>query len=269
MYENTTWKHDWEMRDLELRIKRCLDRVVPILIILAIMVGMQQVINYLSYDHRGPSGVVVDWSEKIGLEEEFARMILWYAVQVALTLVFLRMLVRKPLRQIGFSMVSLKSSLRYIAAFVIGYPLASLTIWSILKSIGLNILPPELSDKSTAYLMKDFLCFGLLPGVGEEPFFRVFVIQFLASTTFRKADLDDQKTSAYLIILSGVLFALGHVFVSWSPFYLSYDVLQMLTAFILGLFYAFAYIHTKSILVPVVTHNYSDLVHRLATFFLG
>ncbi|WP_238322750.1 CPBP family intramembrane glutamic endopeptidase [Gorillibacterium massiliense] len=231
---------------------------------------MQQVTNYLSYDARGPSAFIVEALQRWGLEAEFTQMILWYVVQIAFTYLLLKGIFRKPLTELGFNLRSFTSSLRFIFAFIILYPILYMGIGKLLIDMGANGFTAGLGTVSRLYLIKEFMCYGLLPGTGEEPFFRVFVIQllFLAFGNGDHHEPVERKTKGVLILLSSIFFSIGHIFISWAPFSLHYDPLQLALAFGLGIIYSIMYLRTKSILAPVVCHNFSDLFYRLAIRFI-
>lgn len=73
----------------------------------------------------------------------------------------------------------------------------------------------------------------------------------------------------WIVFISAICFSYGHIYISsWIPFKITYNVLQLFSAFVLGIFYAITYIKTKSILTAVVCHGYSDLVVRLGNYIL-
>ena len=238
-------------------------RSIPIIIILVIIFSMQQLINYFSYDFRGPSGVVVDFLSKLGLEVEFTRMIIWNIMQLVITVILTKLFIKKSFKDIGYNFNNIALSFKYIIIFILSYPVLCFIGLLVLENYGMNIVPAVFNNQSLNYIIKDLLAYGTLPGIGEEPLFRVFIIQFLVLTTFKKSSLDNRKTRLCLIILSSVFFSLGHIFISWSPFYLKFNVVQLILAFILGIFYSAVYLKTKSIFAPIICHNYSDFISRL------
>lgn len=241
-----------------------------ILILLIILYGIQHLVNYLSYDYRGPSGYIVNLISGLGLEEVFTRFILWDVLQIAITFICIRLLLKKSLKELGFNLKNHQSGIKYILVFFLTYPLIVTIAWFfIYQFAGTNALVGGIQNQPIDYVIKDLLVYGLLPGFGEEPLFRVFVIQFLLVTVFTGKDLSYKNTRLWIIIMSAICFAYGHIYiVSWAPFKINYDVIQLFTAFALGVFYAISYIKTKSILVAVVCHNYSDFIVRLGSYFL-
>ncbi|QWU14843.1 hypothetical protein SAMN04487895_10913 [Paenibacillus sophorae] len=237
------------------------------ILLIVIMLVMQQAVNYLSYDYRGPSGYALRMLSKVGYAEPFARMLLWYGVQIGITFVLIKLFLSRPLHELGFNWKNVRAGLRLIGIFLILYPLAYLSLRGLLVYEGIYSPTGELQHQSTAYIITDLLTYGMLPGIGEEPFFRIFVIEYLAVYVF--AGLRDRKMKWLLATVSSLLFSLGHVFVFWSPFSLQYNGVQLIHAFLLGYWYCYMYFKTESIAAPVICHNYSDFVYRLASWMLG
>ena len=241
-----------------------------ILALLVILYGIQHFINFLSYDYRGPSGLFVKLFAGVGLEENLSRFILWDILQIAITFICFTLFFRKTLKELGFNLLNLKAGMVYISRFFLVYPLIVAAIWFVIyRTAGSTALTGGVSDQPISYMVKDILVYSLLPGFGEEPLFRVFVIQILLTQVFRGTDLSDGSTRKWLIFISSAFFAYGHIYItSWAPFQVSLNVLQLVAAFALGIFYANTYIRTKSILPAVVCHNYSDFISRLGSYIL-
>lgn len=150
------------------------------------------------------------------------------------------------------------------------YPLVVAAAWLIIyKLAGIDSLIGGITQRSVEYIIKDLLIYGLMPGLGEEPLFRVLVIQFLLLTVYKGKEIDDKNIRIGIILISAICFAYGHIYiVSWAPFSVNYNVIQLVTSLGLGVFYAITYIKTKSILTAIVCHNYSDLVVRAGSYIL-
>lgn len=239
-------------------------------ILVCIIIALQQGINYLSYDVSGPSRLVIQPLVGLGLEEPLARALYWYVLQIGFSLVLIRLIIRKDFREVGFTLQNGKSSTRFILWFIIIYTLTAVLAWfGIYKIWGLEPLLKDVGLSPISYIVKDVALFGLLPGPGEEPLFRVFVIQFILMVAYNGKTELSESTKWVLIIVSSFLFSSAHVFVlSFFPLQLKYDMFQLVIAFILGLYYSFSYLYTKSILSAVVCHNYSDLIVRVGTYLI-
>jgi len=251
-----------------LKVKRWSRNSTWIFILLVLLYAVQHAVNFLSYDLRGPSQYLVKTISGIGLEEEFVRFALWDFFQICITLLCLKVFFKKPLHEMGFNLQNPKQATKYILHFVWVYPLLVAGLWLVIYNLaGADALVGGTREPSAAYMIKDVLMYGLLPGLGEEPLFRVLVIQFLLSTVFKEKDLSDRNTRLGIILISALCFAYGHIYiVSWVPFEITYTATQLLAAFGLGIFYAVTYIRTKSILAAVICHNYSDFIYRLGYY---
>jgi len=244
--------------------------LVALIFLVVLIICLQQVINYLSYDRKGPSAAVVRMLGMAGLEEPLARALYWYVLQIAFSLLLIRLIIRRPFRDVGFNLYNMKSSRTIISLFIPIYTIVVVLAWYGMARIwGVGMILSGVESQTLTYRMKDIAIFSLLPGPGEEPLFRIFVIQFLLMVLYSGKDAEIRVSKVFLIIISSLLFALAHVFVlSFVPLQLKYSVLQVVTSFVLGMVYAYSYLHTKSILAAVVCHNYTDFVVRFGAYLL-
>jgi membrane protease YdiL (CAAX protease family) len=255
---------------MEFFMRSILRRLWPFLFIPLVLFIFQQSINYLSYDLRGPSQYVVAPLMRLGLAEELARAVYWYVLQIAFSLLLIKLTIRKKFREIGFNFDHSALSLRIIIGFVLIYTVVVAVSWyGLYRAFGVQAIIGGAQTKPLSYMLKDMAVYGLLPGPGEEPLFRVFIIQLLLMTTYEGLPVKSRRAVVGVVVLSSLFFALGHVFVlSLSPLQLKYDVLQLVTATVLGVFYAISYLKTGSILAAVVCHNYSDFIVRVGMYLV-
>lgn len=241
-----------------------------LIFLVVLIVCLQQVINYLSYDLSGPSAVMVRMLGMLGLEEPLARALYWYVLQITFSLLLIKLIIRRSFRDVGFNLYNMKSSRTIIFRFIPIYTVVVVLAWyGMAKIWGVGMILSGVEPQTLVYQVKDIAIFSLLPGPGEEPLFRVFVIQFLLMVLYRGKNTEIRSTKVFLIVVSSLLFALAHVFVlAFIPLQLKYSVLQVATSFALGLVYAYSYLHTKSILAAVVCHNYTDFVVRFGAYLL-
>lgn len=97
----------------------------------------------------------------------------------------------------------------------------------------------------------------LLSGPSEEWIFRSFGIGLLW-LLFPKRLLNGRLSYANLMI--AIVFALAHVSVWIDPFRLTYNPVQLIYAFVLGLIYGDCYEKTGSILYPMALHSISNVI---------
>ncbi len=253
--------------------KRCVwlcKLLVSLMVLVAVIVCLQQVINYLSYDLRGPSSAVVRLLGVVGLEEPLARALYWYVLQMGFSLMLIKLVIRRSFHDVGFNLHNKQSSRTIMLRFIPIYTVVVVLAWLAMARIwGVGMILGGVEPQTLAYQMKDIAIFSLLPGPGEEPLFRVFVIQVLLMVLYSGKDAETRAAKLFLIVVSSLLFALAHVFVlSFVPLQLKYSVLQVATSFVLGMVYAYSYLHTKSIVAAVVCHNYTDFVVRFGAYVL-
>ncbi len=240
------------------------------IVLLILLYLIQHFVNFLTYDNNGPSTYLIKFFSPLGIQEEFIRFALWYVYQIIITFICFKLFFRKSLKELGFNFQNYKMGIKYISLFLIAYTLINaIACLIIYKLSGVDLLIAGLTNKPLSYIIQDILLYGTLPGLGEEPLFRVFVIQFLLITIFKGKDLSDKNTRIWIVIISAICFTYGHIYiVSWAPFRINYSVIQLFTAFALGIFYAITYIKTKSILAAVVCHNYSDFIYKLGSYMI-
>jgi membrane protease YdiL (CAAX protease family) len=105
---------------------------------------------------------------------------------------------------------------------------------------------------------------GIFVGPSEEVLFRGLLVTYLMTAIpgrvfFRKYDV-----SAGGIIVA-LIFALAH-FGSFFTRSLPMALGQMVYAFVLGVFYAYWFEKSKSLLAPIIGHNVSDVVEYILIF---
>lgn len=244
--------------------------IVAVMLLVFVIVLFQQVINYLTYDLDGPSTPVIALLARLGFEESLGRAVYWYVLQIVFSLLLIKLVIRKKFTDVGFNLHNGRLSRRLLLWFFPGFLLAAAMSWyGLYALLGIEAITGGVEARTVSYMVKDIAIFGLLPGPGEEPLFRVFVIQFLIMVVFKGKEVLLRWEKAVLIVVSSILFMAGHVFVlSFAPLQLKYDVLQLVISFSLGVFYAFSYLYTKSLVVPIVCHNYTDLVVRAGSYLL-
>jgi membrane protease YdiL (CAAX protease family) len=73
-----------------------------------------------------------------------------------------------------------------------------------------------------------------------------------------------------VIVLSSLYFALAHVYFTVEPFRLTHiDYLQLVTAFACGVFYATAFLRTKSLLAPFLAHNFANTSATICGYIIS
>ncbi|WP_339287502.1 CPBP family intramembrane glutamic endopeptidase [Paenibacillus sp. FSL E2-0201] len=238
-------------------------------ILIVIIYSLQYVFNFLTYDINGPMTWMMSHSERLANNTDFISAFSWYLVQFLITCLLIHYFLRKGIKEVGFSTLNLQLSMKYIKYFILIFPFVVVICCALIYStLGLQPLIEQYEGRNVIYAVKDIMIFGTLPGLSEEPFFRIFVIQFFLLFWFKRFNSLSPNGINMMVFLSSFYFMLGHIFINWSPFYLKYDVIQLITAFILGIYYTVTYLKTKSILASIVCHSYSDFIIYLMGYLL-
>jgi membrane protease YdiL (CAAX protease family) len=191
-------------------------------------------------------------------------------VQITLAIVLGQWLVGKDVAIIGINTQNVKQTFRYIGIFV----LAILTIILLYLFISRQFIPnlwqemryakiPEPAGIATKLFFQ-----SIFPGLGEELLFRGFLI----SLFIKKLNLNIDRTGSKILVsvISALFFSIAHIYFQLMPLQIVHiDVTQLLLAFFCGIFYSLMFINTKSLLGPVVSHNFSNVSMTIAGYIIA
>lgn len=179
-----------------------------------------------------------------------------HAVQLLMTLLA-AWLLGFSLRDIGFnlnerrqSLAMLRSFLGYFVAFVVAghvilFFLASAPEWG--RPLDLRNVGGELAFKA------------LLSGTAEEPLFRGLVMMLLWRSWKGEARWLGIRISHAGLLATG-LFIAAHIGFTLFPLRLTFfSPIQLVQAAILGFFYAVVFDRTRSLLTPILAHNFANV----------
>ncbi len=189
----------------------------------------------------------------------FAWVSIQHVIQLIITLLIMKFYFKSRLRDWGFNLENRKNAYKIIVSCTV--------IFIVIKAAHSLIIVASGGDAGNfTYMSSVKNAFGyygfeaFLSGTCEEPLFRAFIILVVAQSwkgSFRIGKLD--ITSAGII--SAVLFTIAHINYTIFPFrIISLNPLQLLTAFCLGFVYAVVFQKTKSLLLPIVLHNLSNVI---------
>lgn len=236
------------MGSIKVWTRRLLDLVLVLLII--------HFLGWSSYTISNRLGIYI---LSIGNESFYITKALQRLIQLVFVIVLMKLLFKKTLKEWGFNLnnakTGLKLFLKFLPAFFIIELLFLLFLKFILKdNVGIGYTPRLLN------LLVIFGFQGLFTGTSEEPVFRGMVIGVLKRSWNMRLKLLKCEIEI-TTILSAIIFAIAHMEFSFSPFRVIYwNYWQMLTAFLLGLYYAYAFEKTKSLLNPILSHNASNVI---------
>jgi uncharacterized protein len=164
----------------------------------------------------------------------------------------------RSLRGWGFNLDNRSSSLRHLKLFAI-YSTGYLVIQNVVFHF---VAPPIWIDfPLTLENVSGYLGFQLLlSGTSEEPLFRGFVMvmlypAFAGSINLKKLQIPHAG------LIAAVFFMFAHIQFSIWPFQII-EMLpnQLVLSFFLGIYYAVVFHQTRSLLTPILTHNYVNFL---------
>ncbi len=231
-------------------MKKILVLVLAIIIAFAIPYGFAKVIsNFIMEDFVGSGAVYYFLS---ALSHRFIQ----FAIAVG---VFVFIFKGKNVKM-GFNFEDIISKLKLFRWVFIIWPILTLAFFLLATTYieGFNeylsnLYPVEV-DWFFARLGRDVL---LLDALAEEVLNRALVISLL-SIYWKKS---------HAVVLSVPIFSLAHIQVELFPFaVIGYDIIQLcLTMFTGGLF-AYSYVKTKNLIVPVLLHGYTNMIITLLAY---
>jgi len=176
-----------------------------------------------------------------------------------LAILLLARIFRIPLTQFGFSL----NEWRYAVRLVLQFSL----FWFFLQG-SIGVLMMVFGDSSaafhfplTAWNFGGYFAFQiLLSGTSEEVLFRALVMTPLLLYG-KRAGLADKTNALLAGGIATLIFMLAHINVAFDPLRVThFNLLQQLTVFTFGSFYAFLFIKTRSLLGPILAHNLLNAV---------
>lgn len=181
-----------------------------------------------------------------------------HTLQIILVLTILALPIwHKSAADWGLNTRNLTETRRIILRFTIGWVIGS-TLFTLVTQ-WLSGWPPLLDFNLNLENILIYLFFeSVIVGISEELVFRGLAYGILHSNFGRKVKLIGFSLSS-AGILSAIIFALAHIGFQISPFAITtFAPMQVLVAFVLGIFYAVVREKTGSLLGPILAHNISD-----------
>lgn len=196
--------------------------------------------------------------------------IIFYTVQTGLSILFVKIILKKSLSEMGFNTHNKTNALKIIKWF--------LGIWLILVTAFYTVavmVVPDFSTyikiyyvKDTSRLVIDIIKGCLLAGIGEEPLFRGVVILLL--TCVISISKNEKRSILAVALLSGVFFSAAHIAYNVFPFEIVLiDYVQLTITFILGTFWAVLYMRTKSLVWSIIAHSCANTIQILMGYFVA
>ncbi len=185
---------------------------------------------------------------------------LWISIHhIAQMVMFLILIILikyiKPELDFGFNLKNKAKGFKFVWIFTVAFLVYTL-IGFLMNYLNGSIVP-YVNDLNARNVF-GYLGFQLLlSGPSEEILYRSFGITILA-IFFKKRILKGRLSISNLFI--AIIFGLAHIGIYFSPFGLSYNIFQLIYAFILGLIYGDCYEKTGSVVYPMIIHSISNVI---------
>jgi len=228
-------------------------KVIDLIIVFAaielIPYGSAQLANFLN--------PVVQYYDK---DNVFLWISFHHIFQLLLTILVMKFYFGSKLADWGFNLNESNKAPKIVALFILYYLIIEIAVTLFSYKLGGGKGPTFGYPQTFRNIIGYYSFEAFLSGTCEEPLFRGFVITVLALSWKGKIKLGKTEfTSAGII--AALLFTLAHVSFGIFPFRIyQLNVLQLIFAFGLGLLYAVTFQKTKSLLIPVLLHNLSNVI---------
>ena len=193
-------------------------------------------------------------------EHFWIRMYIHHLGQMLLAAATIVLILKGRLKDYGLNSANSSLSLKYIRWFFLVY--GGITVLNFLPNF-LAKRPESVGFSPTPFNVLGWFTFqGLMSGTSEEIFFRGLLQTFLGRAWKNSIRILKLEIPAAGII-AAFIYTFAHVEINFKPFALNYNVAQILAAFFLGIFFSIAYDKTKSLLAPIIMHNYANFIMYL------
>jgi len=172
---------------------------------------------------------------------------------IALMLVF-----NRHLGDWGFNLDNRGTSLRHLKLFVLyatGYfVIQDLVVYFVASPVWIDF--PLTLENVLGYLSFQLL----LSGTCEEPLFRGFVMIMLYPAFAGSFNIKNTEIP-HAGLIAAIFFTLAHIGFSIWPFEITrIHPLQLVLSFVMGIIYAIMFHRTRSLLAPILAHNYLNFL---------
>jgi len=186
-----------------------------------------------------------------------------HTFMLVVTLLILKVFLKKTPQQAGLNFRNIRKWHIYIKWYcviitvflLIGALVLFLTSENIRQSLllGYFVIPTKSKVVEILYMFT-------MPGIGEEPLFRAFVIIVLMKVF--KGNLKVGKTNIpTAVIISPIFFMFAHMNIGFGRFAgVNLNISYLIGALINGLYFAWVYYDTESLVPAIIVHNYFDVI---------
>jgi membrane protease YdiL (CAAX protease family) len=186
-----------------------------------------------------------------------------HIVMLIIPLLILMIFFKKSPSQIGFNLKNKEKWFKYIKWFCIVITIIiSLFIMGqeFLTKSGFIPINTSFYDTTKDRIANILFAF-IMPAIGEEPLFRAFVIIILLKSFKGSLKIRSIKIPI-AVIISPMFFMIAHTNINFIPFSISnINIAQQLLALVSGLFLAWVYYVTESLVPCMIIHNFIDVIY--------
>lgn len=193
------------------------------------------------------------------------------SIQAFLGIFLYSWIFKQNIKELGLHTKNFKADVKYfwgfakiwivvIVVYIAGVFLFSRDTWLSMRAIPL----PTKESMIAAIAFQSFF-----PGFGEEILFRGLIINLLANLIFTGYQ-SKMWQKVGIVIISSLYFALAHIYFSLAPFEIThFDPTQIAMALGCGMFYASIYLKTRSLVMPFLSHNFSNITSTVAGYLIS
>lgn len=182
---------------------------------------------------------------------------IWQGLFAFLAILLLGQMFHIPLTEFGFNLNKWRYSVRLVLQFCLfWFFIQGVMGYMMVSSGGQSAFLAFFNFPLTAWNLSGYFAFQvLLSGTSEEILFRALVMTPLL-VYGKRAGLADKPTALLAAGIATLIFMLLHINIAFNPLRVThFNLLQQFASLGFGIFYAFLFLHTRSILGPILAHN--------------
>lgn len=187
---------------------------------------------------------------------------IWQGLFAFLVILLLGRIFRISLTEFGFNLNEWRYSVRLVLQFCLFWFFVQGGMgYLMVSSGGQSAFLAFFNFPLTAWNLGGFFAFSiLLSGTSEEILFRALVMTPLL-VYGKRAGLADKPTALLAAGIATLIFMLAHINIAFNPLRVThFNLLQQFASLGFGIFYAFLFLLTRSILGPILAHNLLNAV---------
>lgn len=180
--------------------------------------------------------------------------------QIITAILLSKILLKKEISEIGLNFWNFRMSVKFFVLFAISILLIYIVYLNVTRLYFPQLwLDMRFATKPSNLEISTKLLFqSIFPGLGEELLFRGFLVTLFITTS--NPDLTKFSNKFFVSILSAFFFAIAHIYFDLTSFQITHiDVSQLLLALFSGTCYSFMFIKTKSLVGPILSHNFANV----------